>query len=124
MLGDTRYDRTSAQTIVDTELQQLVGFGHFLTFQHFTHPNIQFHEIVESDILPYRRSLVILQFIGFLRLQQLVHLRLDHAVFYLLEQQLGLTQLGSGRQNIGTSQHIPVTMSQMQHSPQLLGRER
>ena len=69
MLGDARYDRAFLQTIVYTELKQLIRFRNFRAFQHRTHTDIQFHEIIELNILTDRFRLIIRFLIRFLRIQ-------------------------------------------------------
>ena len=69
MLGDARYDRAFLQAIVDTELKQLIRFRNLHTFQNRTHTDIQFHEIIELNILTDRFRLIIRFLIRFLRIQ-------------------------------------------------------
>ena len=108
MLSDTGNDRTFFQTVIDTELQQLVRLRHFRTFQHGPDTDIQLHEVIELDILTDGFRLVVGFLVCFLRIQQLLYLRFDHAVFNLLEQQFRFAQLMTGFQQVSRSQAVPA----------------
>ena len=103
MLSDTGNDRTFFQTVIDTELQQLVRLRHFRTFQHGPDTDIQLHEVIELDILTDGFRLVVGFLVCFLRVQQLLHL-----CFNLLEQQFRFAQLMTGFQQVSRSQAVPA----------------
>ena len=89
MLGNARNNRAFLQTVVDTELQEFVGLGHLRAFQYRTYADIQFGEIFVCDSLADRFRLVIGLFVGFLRIQELLHLLLDDAIVNLFKEQFG-----------------------------------
>ena len=93
MLCDTRYDGTCFQSVVNLELQQLVGFRHFLAFEDGTYADIQFHEVVKFDVRTNRICLVVGFFVGFLGIEQFLYLCFDHAIFYFFKQEFRLVQL-------------------------------
>ena len=86
MLGNTRYDSTCFQSVVDFELKQFIRFRHFLTFKNGTYTDIQFREVVEFDVRADRISLVVGFFVCFLCIEQFLYLCFDSSVFDLLEQ--------------------------------------
>ena len=88
MLGNTGNDRTFLQSIIDTELQQLICLRHFCTFQYRTYADIQFSEIVEFNIFTNWFRIITGFLVCFLRIQQFLNLCFDDAVFDFLEQKL------------------------------------
>ena len=86
MLGNTRYDSTCFQSVVDFELKQFIRFRHFLTFKNGTYTDIQFREVVEFDVRADRISLVVGFFVCFLCIEQFLYLCFDSSVLNLFEQ--------------------------------------
>ena len=89
MLGNARNNRAFLQTVVDTELQEFVGLGHLRAFQYRTYADVQFGEIFVCDGFADRFRLVVGLFVGFLRIQELLHLLLDDAIVNLFKEQFG-----------------------------------
>ena len=124
MLCDARYDSTCFQSVVNLELQQLVGFRHFLTFKDGTNTDVEFREIIKFDVRTNRVCLIVGFFVGLLRVEQLLYLCLDYAVFYFFEQQFRLVQLMSYREQIVPSQFRPFEAFHVQHLAKFLRAER
>ena len=99
MLGDARYDGAATQSVVDFELQELVGFGNLLAFEHLAHANVEFGEVVEFDGRSDGFGYMVGLFVGDFGVVKFFDLGVDDAVVDFLEEQLGLCQLGADGKN-------------------------
>ena len=109
VFGDAAHDSALlSAAVIDGELEQLVGFFHFLAVQDVAHADIQFLEILKGNVLLDGLGFVGLFLVLPFGLGQLLQLSLYGLVLYLLEQQFRFGQLVPRLKQVCAAQLLPL----------------
>ena len=123
VLGNSRHDGAPAHAVVNLELQQFVSLRHLGTFNHLAHANVEFHKLLEVDVLSHRSRLEVVDFVLLLDVLKALDLRFYHVILNLFEQQFGLANLSAGSNDVGRAELVPVELGEVNHATKLLGAE-
>ena len=122
-LGDARDDGASLQSVVDGELEELVGLLHLLTGEHLAHADVELLEVVERHRGRHSLGLEVLEDVLLLDALEAVGLNLYGLIIDFLEEQFGFLHSVASLEDVDRAQLVPVGMVEVDHLAQFLGAE-
>lgn len=127
VIGYAAEDGAILQTISNPELKQLVGLGYLLALKDSADANVHPGKFIDGNALFHGLGTVAVLHaglhVGFLTVEELLHLSIDDSIFNLLEQKFGLVQLMSLCKELGAAEALPAESLHAKHATQLLAAE-
>ena len=105
-------------------MQQFVALRHALTAQDRAYAQVHLRKFVDRSLRTDGFGLLFGSFVGCFHSLKLFYLSRHRLIFNLFEEEFGLADLMTGRQEIRLAQSAPIERLELEHAAQTLAAER